>query len=77
MKNARKQNISLLLFCTPALVVYILFKLYPALSGVFYSLTNWNGLKRNMILLAFPILSKYCPINIFGIPCGLPSNMLL
>ena len=46
MKNARKQNISLLLFCTPALVVYILFKLYPALSGVFYSLTNWNGLKK-------------------------------
>ena len=46
MKNARKQNLSLLLFCTPALIVYILFKLYPALSGVFYSLTNWNGLKK-------------------------------
>lgn len=46
MKNTRKQNIRLLLFCAPALAVYILFKLYPALSGVFYSLTNWNGLKK-------------------------------
>lgn len=48
MKNTRKQNIRLLLFCAPALAVYILFKLYPALSGVFYSLTNWNGLKKRI-----------------------------
>lgn len=46
MKSAKKQNITLLIFCLPALSVYILFKLYPALSGIFYSLTNWNGLKK-------------------------------
>ena len=46
MKNKRKQNLSLLLFCAPALIVYFTFKLYPALSGMYYSLTNWNGLKK-------------------------------
>lgn len=76
MKNTRKQNIRLLLFCAPALAVYILFKLYPALSGVFYSLTNWNGLKKNTILSAFPISSKSCLTDTSGIPCGLHSGML-
>ena len=46
MKNTGKKNIILLLFCAPALTVYILFKLYPAVTGMFYSLTNWNGLKK-------------------------------
>lgn len=46
MKKTRKQNISLILFCAPALIVYAVFKLYPAVSGMFYSLTNWNGLRK-------------------------------
>lgn len=46
MKNVSKKNIILLLFCAPALTVYILFKLYPAVTGMFYALTNWNGLKK-------------------------------
>jgi len=46
VKNVGKKNIILLLFCAPALTVYILFKLYPAVTGMFYALTNWNGLKK-------------------------------
>ena len=46
MKYKRNGNVSLLLFTLPALAVYIIFKLYPAVSGIFYSLTNWNGLSR-------------------------------
>lgn len=46
MKKANKQNLTLLLFCAPALIVYAMFKLVPAGSGVFYALTNWNGLNR-------------------------------
>ena len=46
MKNVVKKNITLLLFCAPALIVYIIFKLYPAVIGMFYSVTNWNGLKK-------------------------------
>lgn len=46
MKNVKKQNMSLLFLCAPALIVYAIFKLFPAFSGVFYSLTNWNGLNK-------------------------------
>ncbi len=33
-------------FLAPALVVYIVFLLYPAGRSFYYSLTNWNGLSR-------------------------------
>lgn len=46
MITKKKGNLILILFCLPALTVYLLFKLYPAISGMFYSLTNWNGLNR-------------------------------
>lgn len=46
MKSSKRQNLSLLIFCAPALMVYAMFKLYPAISGMYYSLTNWNGLKK-------------------------------
>lgn len=46
-KKDKKDNIILLLFCAPALLVYTIFKLYPAISGLLYSLTDWNGLNKN------------------------------
>jgi raffinose/stachyose/melibiose transport system permease protein len=46
MMKKRKENISLLLFVAPAFIVYFIFKLYPALSGIYYSMTDWNGLNR-------------------------------
>lgn len=46
MSNKKRENLSLLFFCAPALLVYVLFKLYPALSGVYYSLTDWNGVYK-------------------------------
>lgn len=46
MLNKRKENIALLLFCAPALLVFFAFKLFPAFSGIFYSLTDWNGLNK-------------------------------
>lgn len=46
MNSVRRQNLYLLVFCAPALLVYALFKLFPAFTGVMYSLTNWNGLKK-------------------------------
>lgn len=47
MKSKRKQNQYLILFCLPALIVYFMFKLLPAVTGIFYSMTNWNGLNRD------------------------------
>lgn len=46
-KRKRRENLRLLLFCAPALAVFALFKLYPAVSGVFYAMTDWNGLNRS------------------------------
>lgn len=46
MGRTRKwqQTLSLLAFVGPALVFYGVFMLAPAFGGIWYSLTNWNGL---------------------------------
>lgn len=31
-------------FLLPALVLYLIFSIYPMLSAVYYSMTNWNGI---------------------------------
>ena len=46
-----KTNASLMLFVAPALIVYALFKLLPAISGLYYSMTNWNGIDKNYIFI--------------------------
>lgn len=46
LKTKLHANIKLLIFCMPALLVYIIFKLYPAISGIYYSLTDWNGINK-------------------------------
>ncbi len=46
MKSKLRQNLSLLLYALPALAVYLLFKLVPAVSGIFYSMTDWNGVNK-------------------------------
>lgn len=47
MTKKKKENLSLLLFVAPAFIVYAVFKLYPAISGILYSMTNWNGMNKN------------------------------
>ncbi|MBU5352659.1 sugar ABC transporter permease [Paenibacillus barcinonensis] len=42
-----KKYLSLLAFTAPAFVIYAIFLLYPTFSGMFYSLTDWNGLNRD------------------------------
>ena len=34
-------------FSVPATVLYILFFIYPVGAGIYYSLTDWNGLTNN------------------------------
>lgn len=47
MHRKKRENFTLMLFVAPALVVYIIFKLYPAIAGMFYALTDWNGLYKS------------------------------
>ncbi|MDD4083603.1 MAG: sugar ABC transporter permease [Sphaerochaetaceae bacterium] len=51
MKSKAKQNRSLLLFSLPAMLVYLIFKLLPASFGIFYSVTDWNGLNKNFNII--------------------------
>lgn len=46
MTKKNRDNLSLLLFVAPAFLVYFIFKLYPTFSGVYYSMTSWNGLAK-------------------------------
>lgn len=41
----------LMAFVSPALLFYIVFVLVPAFGGIWYSLTDWNGLNRTYILV--------------------------
>ncbi len=51
MNSKAKQNRSLLVFTLPAILVYMIFKLVPALFGIFYSVTDWNGLNKNFNII--------------------------
>lgn len=45
--NFNKKNIAIsFIFFLPALLIYIIFFLYPVLSGIFYSFTNWDGMSK-------------------------------
>jgi raffinose/stachyose/melibiose transport system permease protein len=46
MHKKSKQNLTLLLCVAPALLAYLVFKLYPAVSGIYYAMTDWNGLNQ-------------------------------
>lgn len=43
----RERNITHLLFVIPNLVLYCMFTVLPLFIGVFYSLTNWNGISND------------------------------
>lgn len=40
----RKQNIVMLALVMPAFLLFAAFKLVPAILGIWYSMTNWNGI---------------------------------
>lgn len=47
MFSKQKENRILLVYVLPALIAYLLFKLYPAFLGFYYSLTDWNGIDQS------------------------------
>lgn len=49
----RKQTIILLAFVFPALLFYSVFVLIPSAGGVWYSLTDWNGLNPKYAMVGF------------------------
>ncbi|MDF2941529.1 MAG: transporter permease [Herbinix sp.] len=45
--NKRKQNLVMLCFVMPAFLLFAAFKLVPAILGIWYSMTSWNGINPN------------------------------
>ena len=53
LSRKNKQSIILLAFVLPALLFYAVFTIAPAFGGVWYSLTNWNGLNPTYQMVGF------------------------
>jgi len=53
MTKQRKQTIILLAFVFPAILFYSVFVLAPSLGGIWYSLTDWNGLNPTYARVGF------------------------
>ncbi|MDM5326233.1 sugar ABC transporter permease [Neobacillus sp. CF12] len=53
MFSKQKENRILLVYVLPALIVYLLFKLYPAILGFYYSLTDWNGIDQSYEMIGW------------------------
>lgn len=45
---ARSRRLTFLAFSIPGIFLYSLFFIYPVLMGIYYSLTDWNGISRNV-----------------------------
>lgn len=39
------------LFTVPATILYLMFFIYPVATGIYYSLTNWNGLTNDFVFV--------------------------
>jgi raffinose/stachyose/melibiose transport system permease protein len=53
MSKKKKDIVMLLAFTAPALVFYLMFVLAPAAGGMWYSLTDWNGLNPTYNMVGF------------------------
>lgn len=52
-KTINERTVTMFLFSTPATILYLLFFIYPVAAGIYYSLTNWNGLTNNYQFTGF------------------------
>jgi raffinose/stachyose/melibiose transport system permease protein len=46
-KSNKKELFVAIGMIAPALILYLLFQIWPLLGGFYYSLTNWDGIARN------------------------------
>ncbi|MFD2671495.1 carbohydrate ABC transporter permease [Marinicrinis sediminis] len=53
LTKKQRQTVALLAFVLPALLFYTVFMLVPAFGGIWYSLTDWNGLNPTYQMVGF------------------------
>lgn len=52
-KKSLSRNGLFFLFTLPAVILYLFFIIYPLLSGLYYSLTDWNGIAKTFNFIGF------------------------
>lgn len=52
-KIKKPKNISIYLMTVPAVVLFAVFHTFPAIQGIFYSFTNWDGLSLTYDFVGF------------------------
>ena len=57
-KLNRSRRTTFIIFSIPGIFLYSLFFIYPVFLGVFYSLTDWNGIARNMSFIGIDNYTK-------------------
>ncbi|OCT10728.1 sugar ABC transporter permease [Paenibacillus pectinilyticus] len=58
MNKTLKSPITYLFFIVPALVLLIMFFIYPLISSLYYSFTNWNGISEHAKYIGFQNYTK-------------------
>jgi raffinose/stachyose/melibiose transport system permease protein len=48
-----RKALNLLVFLLPATLIYTLFVMYPSVSGLYFSLTNWDGISPSYKIIWF------------------------
>lgn len=58
MNKALRSPITYALFLLPALILFIMFFIYPIISAVYYSFTNWDGVSASIKFIGFDNYTK-------------------
>ena len=64
-KAHKERNIVFLLFTIPGFLLYSFFFITPVLMGVYYSLTDWNGISRKYNIIGIENYKKIFRTNQF------------
>ncbi|MFB5662172.1 carbohydrate ABC transporter permease [Alteribacillus sp. HJP-4] len=66
MVQSKKQRFGFLAFCiVPTLMLFLIFTVYPLVSGLYYSFFDWSGSSANREFIGFANYSTLLSDNIF------------
>ena len=53
VQKNRERNLTHALFVLPSLSLYTVFSIFPIFLGIYYSFTDWDGIKKNYSFIGF------------------------
>ena len=68
-----QDNLTVILFLLPALVIFLVFVIYPILQSVYYSLFNWKGLGPAVDFVALDNYQRILTDRVFMIALKMGS----